>query len=200
MIVARIRSHCGELAGAMSALGTPQACADAAASGGQHYFLALESVRTLARHGAAATELDPWIAAAARYDRAVGGGVEPALAEMRAWRAYRAGDSASASRLAAKACQQWEELCFPDEQTQAQELIGMLGGASRAEDISPWGEDLTRREAEIAGLVAEGLTKPEIAARLHLSRRTVEHHVANVLRKLELPNRRALVHRARAIA
>jgi DNA-binding CsgD family transcriptional regulator len=48
---------------------------------------------------------------------------------------------------------------------------------------------LTDREMEVAALVAEGLTNKEVATRLHLSVRTAENHVLNVMNKLGLDNR-----------
>jgi DNA-binding NarL/FixJ family response regulator len=42
---------------------------------------------------------------------------------------------------------------------------------------------VTSREADVLTLVAEGLTNQELAARLHLSPRTVEKHVASLLAK-----------------
>jgi DNA-binding NarL/FixJ family response regulator len=51
---------------------------------------------------------------------------------------------------------------------------------------------LTERELEIARLVADGASNPEIAARLFLSRKTVERHVSNALRKLGARNRAEL--------
>jgi DNA-binding NarL/FixJ family response regulator len=55
---------------------------------------------------------------------------------------------------------------------------------------------LTAREAEVLRLVVDGLTGRQIAARLVLSPRTVENHIQNVLRRLALPNRAALVRHA----
>jgi DNA-binding CsgD family transcriptional regulator/tetratricopeptide (TPR) repeat protein len=51
---------------------------------------------------------------------------------------------------------------------------------------------LTAREREIAGLVAEGLTSQTIAARLYLSPRTVESHIARIFRKAGVHSRAAL--------
>ena len=48
---------------------------------------------------------------------------------------------------------------------------------------------LTRRELEILELLAGGMSNREMAERLYLTRKTIEHHVHNVLVKLELRNR-----------
>ena len=56
---------------------------------------------------------------------------------------------------------------------------------------------LSRREGEIAELVARGLTNRGIAAELHISAKTVETHLSRILAKLEVPGRAAV---ARAMA
>ena len=53
---------------------------------------------------------------------------------------------------------------------------------------SGW-EALTDTELKVAALVVEGLSNPEIAARLVLSRRTVTTHVSHILKKLDVATR-----------
>jgi DNA-binding NarL/FixJ family response regulator len=50
-------------------------------------------------------------------------------------------------------------------------------------------DSLTPAETKIAGLVEDGLSNPEIAARLLLSRRTVATHVSHILKKLGVHSR-----------
>jgi DNA-binding NarL/FixJ family response regulator len=49
---------------------------------------------------------------------------------------------------------------------------------------------LTDRQVEVPGLLADGLTNAEIADRLVVSVRTVDHHVAAILSKLNVGSRR----------
>ena len=53
---------------------------------------------------------------------------------------------------------------------------------------SGW-DSLTATEIKIAALVEEGLSNPEIAAKLLLSRRTVATHVSHILKKLDVHSR-----------
>lgn len=73
-------------------------------------------------------------------------------------------------------------------------LAGLVLGEFRrlvsvAQSHNTEGPVLTTREVEVLRLVAKGLAYREIADELHVSHRTVQNHVQNVLRKLQLHNR-----------
>ena len=46
---------------------------------------------------------------------------------------------------------------------------------------------LTQREGEVLALLGEGLSNPEIAQRLHVSRKTASHHVSSILGQARAP-------------
>lgn len=65
------------------------------------------------------------------------------------------------------------------------ELVAQL--LARRREPDPLGE-LTEREREVLGLMAEGLTDRGIAERLWVTPKTVETHVRHILQKLDLPS------------
>lgn len=77
-------------------------------------------------------------------------------------------------------------------------LAGLVLGEFRRMADEPEGPRgaapaLTERETDVLRLVAKGLTAKQIGERLVVSHRTVESHVQNTLRKLQLHNRAQLV-------
>jgi DNA-binding NarL/FixJ family response regulator len=87
------------------------------------------------------------------------------------------------------------------------EAMGMEGFADRARrELRATGETRTRKgslssqseltvqEAQVAKLAREGLSNPEIGARLYISARTAEYHLSKVFTKLNITSRIQLEH------
>jgi DNA-binding CsgD family transcriptional regulator len=64
-----------------------------------------------------------------------------------------------------------------------------MGRRGRRIDLRPGG--LSDREVEVLRLVAKGCSNAEVAARLHISTRTAEHHVQHIYTKIGLSSRPA---------
>jgi DNA-binding NarL/FixJ family response regulator len=55
------------------------------------------------------------------------------------------------------------------------------------------GDNLSRREREVARLIAQGLSDREVATTLAISSNTAKAHISNILRKLDLNDRSQIV-------
>lgn len=82
----------------------------------------------------------------------------------------------------------FDNLGAAGDSDEAASFLRELGG--RAVRLRPRRTpDLTNREHDVLALLGEGLSNAQIAERLFLSRKTVEHHVRSLLAKLGLANR-----------
>jgi DNA-binding NarL/FixJ family response regulator len=81
----------------------------------------------------------------------------------------------------------------------AARLLARMSWRGQPEQESPGipAERLTQRERDVHRLLADGLGDRDIAVALTISRRTVETHVSNILRKLEVRNRAEAARRYR---
>jgi len=105
----------------------------------------------------------------------------------------RAGDTATARRLLTDAAANYAGLGCAWETARADALLRPLG-VRRGRRTGHVGlrtglESLTPTEVKVGQLVAEGLSNPQIADRLFISRRTVQIHVSHILTKLGLHSR-----------
>ena len=75
---------------------------------------------------------------------------------------------------------------------------GLVVPRGKARKTREHAAGLTERQAEVLQLLSEGLSNVEIADRLFVSPRTIEHHVSAVIAKLGAANREEAVTRARA--
>jgi DNA-binding NarL/FixJ family response regulator len=73
-------------------------------------------------------------------------------------------------------------------------LLAATAAPSRPEPApAPPPDDLTQREVEILGLIARGLTNPEIAAQLFLSNHTIKTHISRIFAKTGSRDRAAAI-------
>ena len=112
---------------------------------------------------------------------------EAALVRLELARALGDGNPELAVAEARSALGAFEELGAKGDADAADALLRSLGAPGRT-GPKRVGE-LTRREQEVLRLVGLGLSNPEIAQRLFISRKTAAHHVSNVLAKLGVRNR-----------
>jgi len=128
------------------------------------------------------------LAAAAYWDTAGEPLQRAAALEDAAALAAAAGDRARARTALASARKLYGELGARWAVRRAESRLRALGvGGARSGDqarpVSGWAA-LTPTEAKVGELVAAGLSNPDIASRLFLSRNTVQTHVSHILAKL----------------
>lgn len=73
------------------------------------------------------------------------------------------------------------------QKMRAQRMHGIPRGPRPATREHPYG--LTAREVEVLASLVEGLANNAIAKKLTLSTRTVEHHIASILQKMQVQSR-----------
>jgi|HubBroStandDraft_2_1064218.scaffolds.fasta_scaffold524519_1 DNA-binding NarL/FixJ family response regulator len=75
-------------------------------------------------------------------------------------------------------------------------MTGDTPSVQHAEGAASGFSYLTARHVLILGLVAEGLSNPQIGKELNLSRHTVAQHIMEMCKRTGSVNRTALVHKA----
>jgi ATP/maltotriose-dependent transcriptional regulator MalT len=138
------------------------------------------------RYDAAASRLNTSLhladACGAPYERAL---TLLALTELHA----ATDEQADASRLLDEVCRICAPLGAQPTLARAATLAEHIAAVPSIAPAYPAG--LSSREVEVLRLVAQGLTNPQVAERLFLSRRTVEQHLRNIYNKLGVSTRAA---------
>jgi DNA-binding NarL/FixJ family response regulator len=130
---------------------------------------------------------------AAGAAESIGARIDEAFSRMLAGRALdAAGDRDGAIAELERAAATFDECGAPRYRDQAEHELRKLGRTVHRRSARGTGEgveSLSGRELEVARLVVDRRTNPEIAAELFLSVKTVETHLRNIFRKLDASNR-----------
>ncbi|MGH3276506.1 MAG: helix-turn-helix transcriptional regulator, partial [Streptosporangiaceae bacterium] len=182
--------------------GLAGAAAEAAAAEARREPLAWK--RSVADHCRGLVERDAQaILAAADYARTAGRALEYGEALENAAVLVAADEGEAAARKpAAEALRQYSRLGAQWQIRRAGERLRARGVRQvprtyRDRPDTGW-PALTPTELRVAHLVAQGLSNPDIAASLFLSRNTVQTHVSHILAKLEAPSRVEIIRLAAA--
>ena len=84
---------------------------------------------------------------------------------------------------------QFDSVCYEALVTSTIREHGLQRSLLRPRNV----DNLTEREVEVLSLLAQGYTNPQIARLLHLSRKTIEHHLSHVYTKIRVTSRTAAV-------
>ena len=160
----------------------------AAVCGGERTAAAVElaagRLRAAEGDGRALSHLQAALEAFAALDLPL----EAARAQLELARALVSEAPAGAVAEARLALATFERLGASGDADAAADLLRTLGESAGRAWPKRYGA-LTKREGEVLSLLAAGSSNAEIAERLYISRRTAEHHVANILSKLGLRSR-----------
>jgi DNA-binding NarL/FixJ family response regulator len=198
-LLTQARLEIGERAGAERAAAAAQACADevglpkaAAMAERAAALLDLDAGRPLQAAEHAVTAVSLLDGVADRFDAA--------RARVLAGRAYAEADEQErAVALLSEAAEAFESFGSTRWRDEVERELRRLGHRTPARRHPGAGDGLaalSARELEVARLVVDRKTNPEIAAELFLSQKTVETHLRNTFRKLGVSSR---VELARAV-
>jgi DNA-binding CsgD family transcriptional regulator len=174
-------------------LGTAQVLAGHAASLAAGSQIAHRQANALYCGGLLDHDAARLLAAAERYDHVGRPRLRALALEAAAGELIRSGDRGQARSAFTRAVEVYGSLGAAADVARLQACFRAHGirlgpHAKHRQATSGW-DSLTPTETKIAGLVEAGLSNPEIAAKLLLSRRTIATHVSHILKKLDVHSR-----------
>jgi DNA-binding NarL/FixJ family response regulator len=179
---------CTELGDSVSAASAAEAALELARLAGSDLLIAqAELALGNAGWSAGSSTAAGHYRAALEHLRSYEGSLVAARARLATAIALKGSDRAGAITWCRAALTSFERIGAAPETDRAASLLRELGAGGRSTPRSPL--PLTHREEEVLSHLAHGLTNREIAERLVISAKTVEHHVGRILGKLGLRSR-----------